>query len=253
MKCKICTQENKVIFSTLILNKYNARYFHCSQCGFLQTEDPYWIKEAYKTPINVSDTGYMARNIMYSKKIALLIRLFFDEKAKYLDYGGGHGVFVRLMRDIGFDFYWADIYTKNIFSIGFEWDKKEKVEMVTLFECFEHFINPTEDIEKILSLSKNIVFSTKLLPLPIPKPEEWWYFGLDHGQHLSFYSRKTFEYIKKKYHLHYTNIDSLHFLTKKKISSIKLKLLNLSTFRFEKFFRSQLKSKTWEDHLKMSI
>jgi len=35
MNCKICTSENKVIFSSKILNKYIIDYFHCKNCGFL--------------------------------------------------------------------------------------------------------------------------------------------------------------------------------------------------------------------------
>ncbi len=42
----------------------------------------------------------------------------------FLDYAGGYGVFTRLMRDIGFDFYWHDPYTQNLFANGFEKDIK---------------------------------------------------------------------------------------------------------------------------------
>jgi hypothetical protein len=50
----------------------------------------------------------MQRNINLSKMVATILLLFFDFRRKFLDYAGGYGVFVRLMRDIGFDFYWYD-------------------------------------------------------------------------------------------------------------------------------------------------
>jgi hypothetical protein len=116
MTCKICTQQAKQIFTAKILNKYDIKYYHCEHCGFLQTEEPFWLEEAYGESINVSDTGYMQRNLLLSQKLTILLRLFFYKNAKFVDYAGGYGVFVRLMRDIGFDFYWDDKYTTNLFA-----------------------------------------------------------------------------------------------------------------------------------------
>jgi len=78
MKCKICQKETKKIFKAMILNKYTIDYFHCPNCGFLQTQEPFWLDEAYKDPINISDTGYLSRNIYLSKKLTVLLGLFFD-------------------------------------------------------------------------------------------------------------------------------------------------------------------------------
>lgn len=252
MTCKICTQQTKQIFQAKILNKYEIDYFYCEHCGFLQTEEPYWLDEVYSESINVSDTGYMQRNLMLSKKLTILLALFFDKNGKFMDYAGGYGVFVRMMRDIGFDFYWDDKYTTNLFARGFEYQNRDKYEAVTTFESFEHFVNPMVEIESLLKISKNIIFSTELLPNPIPKPEDWWYYGLDHGQHISFYSEKTFEYIAKKYNLNYVNLGGLHLLSDKKISNLQLKILKLSKFGLRKILQKQLKSKTWDDYLKMS-
>ena len=44
-----------------------------------------------------------------------------------------------------------------------------------------------------------MLFSTTTLPDPTPKPGEWWYYGLDHGQHIAFYSRQTFEKIASQF------------------------------------------------------
>ncbi|WP_459200952.1 class I SAM-dependent methyltransferase [Methanococcus sp. CF] len=251
MKCKICNCESNEVFTAKILNKYDIKYYHCDECGFLQTENPYWIDEAYSQPINSSDTGYMRRNIHLSYELIILLFLFFNTSGKYVDYAGGYGVFVRLMRDIGYDFYWQDKYAKNLFSNGFEW-KCGNVDAVTTFESFEHFENPLEDLEKILSISRNIIFSTTLLPKKLPKPDEWWYYGLDHGQHVSFYSKKTFKYIAKKYGLNYSNIGSLHLLTEKKIPKFLLPILKLRVLGIHNVLKIGLKSKTWSDYLLMS-
>lgn len=251
MTCKICNQQTKQIFTAKMLNKYDMKYFHCPHCMFLQTEEPYWLEEAYSESINVSDTGYMQRNLDLSQKVTILLSLFFNKNGKFLDYAGGYGVFVRIMRDIGFDFYWDDKYTKNLFARGFEF-QSSPIEAITTFESLEHFVNPLEEIEKMLAISKTIIFSTGLVPNPIPEPKEWWYYGLEHGQHISFYSQKTFQHIAKKYNLNYANLDDFHILTDKKISSVMLKILKFKKYGLHNFLAKKLQSKTWDDYLKMS-
>ena len=116
MKCKICNTPAAAVFKSKLLLKYDVKYFQCSKCDYLFTEEPYWIEEAYKTSINSSDTGIIERNIYYSKIISGLLFFIFGKNFKYLDYAGGTGIFVRLMRDIGFDFYWMDLYSQNPYA-----------------------------------------------------------------------------------------------------------------------------------------
>lgn len=124
MYCKICQNSIEFFFCGRIFDKYSVKYFHCKCCNFVQTEDPYWLDEAYKSPIQASDTGLLARNIDIAKIVAVLIVLFFRRDGKFVDYAGGRGIFVRLMRDIGFDFEWCDLYAKNLFAEYFDYDKK---------------------------------------------------------------------------------------------------------------------------------
>jgi hypothetical protein len=234
------------------MNKYTIDYFHCDHCDFLQTEDPYWLEEAYSQPINSSDTGYMVRNLFYFKRLTILLYLLFGKSGQFVDYAGGYGVFVRLMRDIGFDFYWDDKYTTNLFSTGFEWNGVDKVEAVTLFEAFEHFVDPIEEIGKLRNISDTIIFTTDLHPDPVPKPNEWWYYGLDHGQHISFYSKKTFSEIADQLGMYYLNLGSLHILSKYKVAAWKLASTKFARLGLDKFICKFLESKTWSDHEKLS-
>ena len=78
------------------------------------------------------------------------------------------------MRDIGFDFYWYDPHAQNLFAQGFEYSQNDnEIDVITAFENFEHFVYPLDDLEKIFAISQNVIFSTELLPDPIPKPDEW--------------------------------------------------------------------------------
>ncbi len=248
MKCKICNHESTYIFSATIIKKYQSEYFFCEKCNFLQTQNPIWLKEAYSDPINITDIGYVTRNIYLSKKTLVLFTFLFSKNNNFLDYAAGYGILTRLMRDYGLNFYWHDPFTQNIFTKNFEFTN-QKFKAITCFECFEHFENPIEEIEKILSISNNIFLSTLLLPEEIPSPGNWDYYGLNHGQHISFYSKKTLEYIAKKYKLNfYTDGANLHLLTKKKISNFRFKLiLFLSKLQLDIFLKKIIGSKLEED------
>ena len=248
MICRVCGNDNEICFSEKILNKYTINYSHCSICDFLQTEEPYWLEEAYSSPINMSDTGYMNRNLIYSKRLTVLLFLLFGANGKFLDYAGGYGVFVRLMRDIGFNFSWADKFTENLFANGYEWDNKTKVNAITLFEVFEHFENPDLEIKNLLKYSDTIIFSTQLRPETLPNPKSWNYYGLHHGQHLAFYSLKTFKHIADHFDLNYYNIGALHILTKINIPKIKILLTRFSSFGLYLLIKIKLVSKIQSDY-----
>jgi glycosyltransferase involved in cell wall biosynthesis len=221
MKCKICETESKHFESALVLNKYKVNYFQCVNCGFVQTEDPYWLQEAYTSAIAKSDYGILARNIVFARLTAKTIVHGFNVSGKFVDYGSGYGLLVRLMRDLGFNFYAYDKYCENIFAEGFDClDAADNTyELVTAFEVLEHFVNPIQDIQNLLSLSKNILFSTELLPSNNPTPSQWHYYALTEGQHVSIYTKKSLEILSEKLGLHLvTNGYSVHLLSQNKLS-----------------------------------
>ncbi|NLK46698.1 MAG: class I SAM-dependent methyltransferase, partial [Treponema sp.] len=222
--CKICNSENVLFDSAKILNKYEIQYYKCPNCGFIQTEEPYWLDEAYSSAITSSDIGLINRNIEFSQKLNTLLKIAFPNKQSFLDYGGGYGIFVRLMRDNGYDFEWYDEYCENLFAKGHE-KTKQHYDILTTFEMFEHIANPMELIEKLVSLSDSIIFSTVLLPENTPKVKDWWYFCTDYGQHISFYTKKALEFIAKKYSLNYFFCLGFHIFTKEVINIRRIEFL----------------------------
>jgi hypothetical protein len=97
-----------------MLGKYEAKYYQCSDCQFIQTEEPFWLEEAYKDAITKLDIGLVYRNENITPIISTIIQLLFSKSKRFIDYGGGYGLFVRMMRDRGFDFYRQDIYCENL-------------------------------------------------------------------------------------------------------------------------------------------
>ena len=217
VKCKICHANTKFVFSHKIMKKYKGNYYKCDKCGFLFANKPTWLKEAYKNSITSEDTGLEERNILFAEKTSIILKTNFKDSKNFLDYAGGYGLFSKLMKDNGFNFYWTDPYTKNIYSKELTWNKKDKIDFITCFECLEHFKEPNKELQKIFSISKNVLFSTTVLPEPIPKPD-WIYYGFNHGQHIAFYEEKTLKYIANNNGLNYYKIGNLQLITKKQIN-----------------------------------
>ena len=250
-RCRICGGNAQFAFMGPLLN-YSVRYFDCDVCGYLQTEWPFWLDEAYASPINISDTGLVERNITNAKRVATIMWRHGFSNGRVVDFAGGHGLLVRMLRDIGIDAYWDDKYCQNSFARGFEHDGSA-ADFITAFEAFEHFVEPTQEIDRFMAIAPNVVFSTLLLPDPVPEPGSWWYYGPDHGQHIGFYRKRTLEWLAKKHSaLVSTDGASFHVISKSQIrvdlTGLPLKL-TLKTWPLIR--RLCFKPLTWSDHLKM--
>lgn len=249
MKCHICDSETKLAFTKLVLKKYNVMFYQCSNCYYIQSEEPYWLDEAYNSALNIDDTGILKRNTTFHKKTLVIDYFIFNHQKEFLDFAGGYGVFTRLMRDAGFDYYWTDKYAQNILARGFEDNGAKKYESLTAFEVFEHIVNPKEEIGNMLKFSDSIIFTTLLIDKSYPDPDSWWYYGFHHGQHVSFYTFESLNLLSKQFGLnYYSDGINFHLFTKKKLSNLYFKLLlKFSKYGLDLFVRMNLKSKTDSD------
>jgi len=250
MDCKICGKPSKEFDNAIILGKHKVRYYHCSECGFVQTEEPYWLDEAYSGAFASIDTGTMRRNMRNTTNLLFFMKYVDDGPC--LDFGGAYGVLTRMMRDYGFDFYSYDKYAQNVFASGFDGDLTKKYAMVTSFENFEHFVQPMVEIENIINMTEIIYFTTFLQPGSHPPAvQSWWYYTLETGQHISFYSKETLKYIAKKHNMYLiTDNFETHILSKKMIPHSFFKRLRIynkinNFVNLARYFRKP--SKTMED------
>lgn len=219
--CEICGCALRPFGQAQLLGKYTVGYFQCTGCGYTRTEEPYWLDEAYADAINESDVGLVSRNQVLARITKAAITAFFRRDARFIDYGGGYGLFVRMMRDYGFDYYWQDKHCANLFAKIAPADLSggSRYELLTAFEVFEHLPHPAAELPQMLALSENILFTTQLIPEQNPRPGYWWYYGLDHGQHVSLYTRRSLEVLAARYgRRFYSDGRFIHLMVRKQIA-----------------------------------
>lgn len=223
MQSKITGGATSLLFTAKVLNKYDVKFYRCADTGFIQTEEPYWLADAYSSAITKLDVGLVYRNLQLAERASNLLLNSFNKSAQFLDYAGGYGLFTRLMRDKGFDFYHTDPYCQNIFAEYFDLNTlpaSQRFELVTAFEVFEHLANPLEDIKRMLGFSYNLLFSTELQPENVQQLNDWHYFSPETGQHVAFYNQASLKAIANQLGYNfYTDGKFLHLFTQTTFSS----------------------------------
>jgi hypothetical protein len=198
--CRLCGARAAFWNRKRLLNRYDVSYFLCSECGSLETEQPYWLDDAYDVSGTGDDIGAAQRTIdLVLKTSALLDAMKLPQGLECVDFGGGLGLFTRLMRDRGFNFTSYDRYARPFFS-----DRHSITSMagmsppvVTAFEVLEHFPDPSRDLEPLFgSRPALVVVTTELFT---DQDLSWPYFGEGTGQHVFFYSSKAMDQIARRF------------------------------------------------------
>lgn len=219
--CPVCHSRMRPLFRHLLLSKYEVDYFSCLTCGLIQTEDPYWLEEAYGNAISSLDTGILHRNIRTRRYLEPLIELLGLGRGCFADIGGGYGTLTRLMRDIGYDCSTHDPYCDNIFAKDFEVTPGRRYDAVFAFEVLEHVGDPIDFITQAFSTykTKTLLFST--CTFESTPGVTWWYYSFDSGQHISFYQPRTLRHLAEMAGCRYYRVnESIHIITDRNLGFI---------------------------------
>ena len=230
-KCLICSERVVFVFKMIILKKYTVSYFYCDNCGFLKTEKPYWLNEAYQDAISDSDTGIVKRNIENSKRLIPFLNGICNPSGEFVDISGGYGLLTRLLRDKGFNCFSTDKYCQNIFAKDFEPEDGMKADCLFAFEVLEHIDNAASFFKEYFNKfkCKTVIFTTETFD-GAPPFMDWWYYSFETGQHISFYQKRTLQEIAELLGCKYYRISNCWHLITDKVLPLYMKQVLLNKY-----------------------
>lgn len=196
--CRLCGAEAPRVCIQPVLCRYPVGYFRCPNCDLLQTQRPFWLEEAYAAALSALDTGAIARARLctdLTRSLASLLHL--TPESRCIDFGGGHGVLTRAMRDEGYDFRWHDKYAQNHFARGFEGNPAEPHALLTCFEVWEHLANPGRDLAEFFKPAHDYLLIGTYLHHG--HRDNWWYYSCESGQHVAFFSQATMRFVARRF------------------------------------------------------
>lgn len=193
-------------------------YRRCKSCGFVFSDTMLdWSADDFKREIyndnyELYDPDYkLKRPSSYSE---LICRLVGDIvcREKCLDFGGGAGLFAKLMRDKGLDYCSFDPF------YGDDFDLSQRFDFITAIEVLEHSNNPKETARSICSLLSSggfAIITTLLQPANFDVMGlNWWYVSPRNG-HISIYSQKSLQTLFGLYSFKVTSFsENLHLIYK---------------------------------------
>ncbi|MCO8120365.1 class I SAM-dependent methyltransferase [Stieleria sp. TO1_6] len=219
-ECLICRSASDSFAHAKIMGKYDIEYFRCRDCQFIQTETPYWLDEAYDDAIVSTDVGLISRNQRFARITDRMLRFVYPSAMRCVDYGGGYGMFTRMMRDRGHHFSHRDPYCENLFAAGNEAEPQASgFDFLTAFEVMEHLADPHADLQTLDSIADHWLVSTEVVPDSAPLPGQWWYYVLDGGQHISLWSRRSLQAIAWQYDRKLISYRGMHLFSRSNVST----------------------------------
>ncbi|HUP72991.1 MAG TPA: class I SAM-dependent methyltransferase [Acidimicrobiales bacterium] len=222
--CPACQGHCTFFASATVLGKHEAAYLRCANCGSIHIPEPHWLDEAYTEAIASTDIGLAARAIDLSQIISLVITMFFRDARRFLDYAGGNGLLVRLMRDRGYRFTWNDPFATNLFARPFEGSLEATYDVVTAIEVLEHLTQPHDTLGELCALAPTIIATTEVLPEPAPHPKDWWYYSLGSGQHVTFYTQRGLDSLAARHGRRVSSGGNVHVFADATLSPLLLRL-----------------------------
>ena len=212
--CKICGNS---FLSKIIDNKQRGIYYYCDNCDFIMLDPKLYVspeqeKKRYLLHKNSDqDDGYVQ---MFEAFIRTAILPFKNGIKSALDFGcGPEPVLAKLLnsKEIKTDFHDLHFFPEKVYL-------NKKYDLLTCTEVLEHLPNPVEIIDGLLNhLKKKGLFAVMTLfhPGTGKKFLDWWYRR--DITHVSFYNRKTINYLATKLNLEILLLDSKNTCVFRKI------------------------------------
>lgn len=189
MNCTLC--------KTFLTKHADNEYFNCTTCdAYVKNIDLYFSNEQEKLHYefhnnDVNDVGYQK----FTSPITNYILKNIKPSDLGLDFGCGKGpVITKQLQENGYSIKLYDPYFyPSLEYLNYSYN------FIFSCEVFEHFYNPTQEIEKLTKLLASnglLIVMTHLYNNQ--DPFENWYYRKDQT-HVFIYTEKTVEYVAQKF------------------------------------------------------
>lgn len=195
--CRLCGATMHAVFRKVLLERHDVRFYQCTHCCSLQTEQPHWLSEAYVPRNERFDTGQVTRSLVNAAFVAALLKAADIGRARVVDYGCGSGLCVRSLRDAGVDAWGYDRYSEPRLALAYQTPDFRGFDVLNMCEVMEHFDEPRQALDEIFASDPLlVVVQTGLMDSPDP---DWGYLAPDHGQHIFFMAPTTVNWVSGHY------------------------------------------------------
>ena len=205
----------RAAFRATLLGRHEVQYWYGDASGLLCTEPPWWLAEAYASPIASTDTGLVERNLINAATLEPLVTRLGLAHGRLLDAAGGYGLLTRLLRDRGFDAYSHDVHCQNLFAAQHEPGDGFRADLLMAFEVLEHVQDGVAFVRDLFERHgcRTLVLSTTTFDGAIPAPD-WPYYAFETGQHVAFYQPRTLQMLAERVGVRHLRLRSgLHLFT----------------------------------------
>ncbi len=197
-KCRICKSPCVKKWDMKVRDRFKGPLHQCKKCDSLQFGGLDWLKDAYYGDYSIRfDEGRMLRNMVVYKLVRRLTKSFFNEKdITLLDYGSGEGVLCDLLKRSRTNYIVGnyDPQVKRFSELP-----RGKFDIVMCIEVLEHLEDVYKfykDIKRALDEDSIFVCSTDLYQ-PGKHDKMWPYLSTEIGQHITFWTKKSIQYLKR--------------------------------------------------------
>lgn len=214
--CRVCGSPTRALGSLRILGRHDGHAWQCGACGFAQLVEPSWLGDAYAEAITGTDVGLLARCRHLEPRIRGILACAGRSGGTVLDWGGGYGTLTRMLRDRGVDCRHWDPHCANLFARGFDADleSRDRWDSVLAVEVLEHLVDPWSFFRPVAARTDLIVATTELVSEPAPAFDVWAYWGAEHGQHVSFHSRRSLAHVARAVGMDYLAAGPMHVFSR---------------------------------------
>lgn len=190
--CPLCSSDADIYFQDK-----SIKYYHCKTCdAVFEDEDDRPDSSAEKSRYEIHENDVEDKNYQkFVSPITSSILKDFTSYSKGLDFGAGTGpVISKVLSEKGYTITEYDPYFHN-----YSERLNEKYDYISSSEVIEHFYNPHKEFKLLKSLLKpkgKLYCMTDVYDVSTDFGS--WYYKND-PTHVFFYTKKTFEWIKKEF------------------------------------------------------